>query len=568
MAIPSATGAGDGLVVPHGGGAPKAKLPALTSLRFFAAAIVAFYHIRGSFDLPMWYAEVLNQGVSIFFVLSGFILTYVYPELPSWPSAGRFLRARIARIWPAYIASMVLAVLIYPASVTALDTPALIGRLATNVLMIQTWWPAGPASISINGPSWSISTEAAFYCLFPLLIWRLRTRWWINLILCLCVAAATMLAVTVLRIPFYEVGAGHSLTADGLIYISPLGRTFEFVCGMCAALAWRRFHQRISIGPLPGTAIEIASILLLVFCTTLVFSAMNAVGLPPSPVLGRWLSQAGASAVPAAILMFVLASQFGWVSRALAVAPLVLLGELSYSIYLVHYPLLTFHDHNFSRLAHLPNWLCLGVYIALLIMIPYLIWVLIERPGRALLLQSRGDGALPHPRIAVATVLALTCVLCGLSVYRVASPRLVSEAHAAQLTSRVPEELRNAAFGSSAELRGYDFTPFRDGQALHLIWHARGKFDRKLNVAVHLVKEAGGPILAQADYQTTRLPAQPGQTFEDTVFLSAAQLRGACYAGIAIYPRGTGNLFPVDRGLRDWNGGRLLIPLPASAECR
>ena len=43
--------------------------------------------------------------------------------------------------------------------------------------------------------------------------------------------------------------------------------------------------------------------------------------------------------------------------------------------------------------------------------------------------------------------------------------------------------------------------------------------------------------------------------------------RRACYAGVAIYPRGTGHLFPVDRGMRDWNGGRLLIPLPASAGC-
>lgn len=559
--------AGDSVVVPHGGGTPKARLPALTSLRFFAAALVVFYHIRGSFGLPMWYAEILNQGVSIFFVLSGFILTYVYPELPSRASAARFLRARIARIWPAYMAAMVLAVLIYPGSLTTLDTVSLLGRLTTNVLMVQTWWPAGPASISINGPSWSISTEAAFYCLFPLLIWRFGTRWWINLILCLAVAVVTMLAVSVFRVPFYQPGAGYSLTADGLIYISPLGRLFEFACGMCAALAWRRYHRRIAVGPLAGTAIEIASILLLVFSSLLIFSAMTAVGLPPGPVFGQWLSQAGASAIPAAILIFVLASQFGWMSRALSLAPLVLLGELSYSIYLVHYPLLTFYGHNFSRLAHLPDWLCLTVYLALLIAIPYLIWVLIERPGRALLLQARGDGAWPHPRIAVVSVLALTCVLSGLAIYRVASPRLISEAHAAQLAAGVPQELRNAAFGPGIELRGYYFAPYRDGHALHLIWHARGKFHRNLNVAVHLVKEAGGAILAQADYQATPLPAWPGQTFEDTIFLSAAHLRGACYAGVAIYPRGTGDLFPVDRGLRDWNGGRLLIPLPASAGC-
>ena len=124
----------------------------------------------------MWDFSILHQGVSIFFVLSGFILTYVYPELPNAQAAVRFLRARVARIWPGYVATTIIAVLLYPAHIFGLDWITRVARSLVNLAMLQSWWPAGPFFYSINGPSWSISTEFAFYCAFPFLIYRFRKR--------------------------------------------------------------------------------------------------------------------------------------------------------------------------------------------------------------------------------------------------------------------------------------------------------------------------------------------------------------------------------------------------------
>jgi len=58
------------------------KLDQLTALRFFAALMIVVHHLVGVFGIKdigvNW-----GQGVSFFFVLSGFILTYVYPSLES-----------------------------------------------------------------------------------------------------------------------------------------------------------------------------------------------------------------------------------------------------------------------------------------------------------------------------------------------------------------------------------------------------------------------------------------------------------------------------------------------------
>src|SRR5271167_2116696 len=90
----------------------RPRLPAVTSLRFFAAFHVALFHMKeiGVLTGPAWLkalAGIGYVGVSFFFVLSGFILVYTY--------AGRtislrdFWQARFARIYPAYVFSLVLS---------------------------------------------------------------------------------------------------------------------------------------------------------------------------------------------------------------------------------------------------------------------------------------------------------------------------------------------------------------------------------------------------------------------------------------------------------------------------
>jgi peptidoglycan/LPS O-acetylase OafA/YrhL len=73
-------------------------------MRFFAAAMIVVFHSGGR--LTTLFA--LEQGVSFFFVLSGFILTYVYPTLSGGHRLRDFYVARVARIWPAHLATFLL----------------------------------------------------------------------------------------------------------------------------------------------------------------------------------------------------------------------------------------------------------------------------------------------------------------------------------------------------------------------------------------------------------------------------------------------------------------------------
>ena len=81
------------------------KLDALTSLRFFAAMAIVIEHTKDAFHVTAWIHSPIpyDYGVSFFFVLSGFILTYNYREIGDFAACRRFYVARFARIWPLHV---------------------------------------------------------------------------------------------------------------------------------------------------------------------------------------------------------------------------------------------------------------------------------------------------------------------------------------------------------------------------------------------------------------------------------------------------------------------------------
>src|SRR5580693_9914155 len=156
----------------------RPRLPALTSLRFFAAFHVVIFHLLATQVVrgPDWFQKLSSVGyvgVSFFFVLSGFILVYTY--------AGRnlslkdFWRARFARIYPAYAFSLLFTAPFFFFAVLKLDIPFFAWpkvhlKLASGLVitLLQAWVP--PAALTWNSVAWSLSVEAFFYLLFPFLI--------------------------------------------------------------------------------------------------------------------------------------------------------------------------------------------------------------------------------------------------------------------------------------------------------------------------------------------------------------------------------------------------------------
>src|ERR1019366_7079632 len=157
------------------GNTSRRPLRALHGLRFFAAFhVLAFHYAPVSPGTRL--AALVSRGpcsVSLFFVLSGFVLAYNYidpasrPRIAPWP----FWGARLARIYPVYLLGLVLGAPAFwhrvagGAGVTWGLASGLFEIGAAVVFLAQAWFPG--ATCVWNCPGWSLSAEVFFYLLFP-----------------------------------------------------------------------------------------------------------------------------------------------------------------------------------------------------------------------------------------------------------------------------------------------------------------------------------------------------------------------------------------------------------------
>ena len=164
------------------------EIRALSGLRIVAALWVVLFHFRPLLEQasPPWsdaLAPVLDagaQGVDLFFILSGFVLTWNYLDRmgESWSTRStlRFLWLRLARVWPVYLVTMHLAAawIVFTLYVGDFPSPAAEDLTAISwirqVLLVQLWFEPFFDGSSWDGPAWSISAEWLAYLLFGALV--------------------------------------------------------------------------------------------------------------------------------------------------------------------------------------------------------------------------------------------------------------------------------------------------------------------------------------------------------------------------------------------------------------
>jgi peptidoglycan/LPS O-acetylase OafA/YrhL len=164
--------------------AARPKIHPLTSIRFFAALYVVFFHTRWGVTPGSRLEEYLSMGnasVCFFFLLSGYILALVYLREGRPVPVRKFYVARFARIYPLYFVGLLLD---FPFAVAfrvakyglqgAIERIAIL--FAGSLVMGQMWLQT---SATINGPSWSLCVETIFYIGFPFCgpwLWKLNKR--------------------------------------------------------------------------------------------------------------------------------------------------------------------------------------------------------------------------------------------------------------------------------------------------------------------------------------------------------------------------------------------------------
>ncbi|HEV7167325.1 MAG TPA: acyltransferase [Micrococcaceae bacterium] len=306
----------------------------LTALRFLAALWVVLFHLqalRHTFLAPVYqmFSPVIangDLGVDVFFVLSGFIISYTYLDRLGprfrWRATGDFVWARFARMWPAF--ALVVGVLglwfLYgtgqqSARAWSLQTQApdlSLWGLVKQLLMIHLWFQPGTDGASWFGPGWTVSAEWLAYLAFPLLalvLYRLRRMHPL-----LALAASVLVLV-----PTALVGPGLPLAGWHLPYEWLVRILCCFAAGAFGCLAARnsdRFEASHKLAG-PGAALAAAAVVVFLACAG-----------KPGP--GR----AAVLAFP--LLITLLSLAHGPVRRLLSARWLQYGGRSSYSLYLVH----------------------------------------------------------------------------------------------------------------------------------------------------------------------------------------------------------------------------------------
>ncbi|HXM95660.1 MAG TPA: acyltransferase [Candidatus Dormibacteraeota bacterium] len=294
----------------------RQALPALTGIRFLAAFYVVLVHglpWLQRYQIPKALQIFLGNGylaVALFFLLSGFILSYTYEgQIEGASNRFHFWEARFARIYPVYFLSLVLSYWF--------EKGLPLGTRFAVLGMVQAWNPRAPQLVGAwNYPAWTLSVEAFFYLCFPFVVpWMSRRNnralsWMSAFLIAVCILGHT---------PVKGLGNWDHSSFSGRFLPLPILRIPEFLLGIVIGL---RFLRNEAKGGEVNRPLRVYPAAL---------GTLAALSLP----LGDWVSLV---ILPFGVLVYELALGGSWLARVLSTRTMILLGGASYAIYLLQYP--------------------------------------------------------------------------------------------------------------------------------------------------------------------------------------------------------------------------------------
>jgi peptidoglycan/LPS O-acetylase OafA/YrhL len=338
--------------------ATRDEIDALTGLRGIAAAWVLAYHTGLS---PSGYL-----GVDLFFVLSGFIIAYNYADAGLAADGARyrqFLWRRLARIYPVYLVALLLTV----AAVAALAPWGIALRKSAHftvegfwasVLMVQSW--TLPVPRVWNVPGWSVSAEWAAYLSFPLIAARVRRVDSPHTAL-----LAILVLYALLALAMNTLGLRATLSY-GLVRIAA-----GFTAGVLLHRLWM-----LRGAPRDGDGARAVLWLVLLVGGATAFEMSVA----------RFSAAAWLPVLAAAVVYGLASSRSRWLCGPFA----QWLGRISFSLYMVHWPIVQLYKRFSTLLGDpLPSSLTTFAAIATSLSVASLMYRFVEEPARRGLLAWR-----------------------------------------------------------------------------------------------------------------------------------------------------------------------------------
>ena len=374
----------------------KQILPILDLFRLFAALLVVLVHYEIIFGQFVVYGSLGTTALSWFFILSGFIITYSYPDFDSFSDLKRFYVHRFIRIYPVYFLAVLVSAIFVSGGVTALgdqffeqvrrpfeisyDLPQVkdsefwaISALR-HLTFTQSLSSVETLKLVFNGPLWSLVLEVYFYLAFPLLLILLKPMKSLSRI---AIALIFGYVLQFLLIQYFlpDVESFNVMNLNVPIYTNPAIRGLEFVFGM---LLYKAFAL------LPSITREEKHTSTPLLMAIFGYLVINAVGENFIPYQYSMFF----SAVPVVALLVFILARTHWYPVGIGNKLCLWAGGISYVLYCFHWPLMEmvrFWNIVPQSVAFPYHLITL---ILFLLLVSHLIYRWIETPIRRLLYRK------------------------------------------------------------------------------------------------------------------------------------------------------------------------------------
>lgn len=306
-------------------------IPHVQGLRAIAVLFVVLYHF--------WPGRLSGGyvGVDVFFVISGFLITaHLARELTSTGTVklGQFWARRARRLLPASLLVLLFCAIVVsvPMLTPTSALPAEIKEIIASTFYVENWFLAFNSAdyLALSGSPttvqhyWSLSLEEQFYVIWPLVM--LLAGWIAVKFFSGARLRAAAIAIGIVSVASFVFCVVFTITDPAPAYFVTIGRMWQFGVGALLALVPKLRVQNAAMSFVLGWVGIIA----------LLYTAVNFDGQTPFPGYTALLPTLGAAAVIAASNT----DRWWYPTRLLSIPPARLVGDISYSLYLWHWPLI------------------------------------------------------------------------------------------------------------------------------------------------------------------------------------------------------------------------------------
>ncbi|MDE1175980.1 MAG: acyltransferase [Edaphobacter sp.] len=356
--------------------ARKPSLPALTGIRTLLALNIVLFHFTPPYLGP--FRPFVEHGfvfVNVFFLISGFILSYNYFDRGTSLVKRDFWMARFARLYPVYLLVLLISLPMLQMEWEARSRQEFFQGLILSPLLLQGWSPS--LATFWNTVAWTLSCEVAFYAAFP---WIIRAPWpkkpsrLVMLLGVLWVIDLLPAVIYLLTNPDHLSAPVDRYTSTTLVRwlkYTPIPYAATFLSGVTLS----RLQLKVEVTPRVRMLLAAVALLGLGL-----FFYLEAGQVP-------YLALHGGLLLPLfSLLVFGLCGEHA-ISRVFAWGPLLLIGESTYCLYLLHFNVFNLiHRYKLPQRLHVA-WLDPWVSYVALIVLSVVVYRFFENPVRKMILN-------------------------------------------------------------------------------------------------------------------------------------------------------------------------------------